>query len=232
MDLQHFRFASSLGPVVLRAHRPAPRVVAIHGFARSTEALEPLADIVPDLGFLLLPGHNDAPAFANAASVEAWTVGFAEFLSTYAEPPLLIGESVGAVIAMSVPSRAVVAVEPLLSVENLWPFHIAVQKARARGVPISPEFDTLFVSPFHAVLDQIRSPTLVIAAGDPLLPQRETRRTPSVLDDDDFAAYARHPLVEARRIEGGHALMSHNRQGVLDAAAPFMSRHGYFGDRS
>ena len=59
------------------------------------------------------------------------------------------------------------------------------------------------------------------------MPPRLITPSPSVLSDEDFAAYARHPLVEAHRIPGGHTLLDHSRDEVMAAAADFMARHGY-----
>ena len=69
--------------------------------------------------------------------------------------------------------------------------------------------------------------TLVLAGSEPLLPERKTPYEPSLLTDEDFAAYARHPLVEAHRIAGGHTLLDHNPDGVMAASRDFMLRHGY-----
>ena len=143
------------------------------------------------------------------------------------QPPLLIAESLGALVAMSLPSRAVIAVEPPLSVDQLWPLHETIRRARARGVVIDPGLEALYEQPFHWVLERISAPTLVLAGLEPLMPPRKVQPEPSLLTDEDFAAFARHPLVEAHRIKGGHTLLDHNRDGVMAAAKGFMTRHGY-----
>lgn len=215
------------GRVVFTAETASPRVLLIHGFKRQAGQLAPWSDRIPDLGFVHLPGHSGAPPFSEV-SVEAWIRGLGEMIrSAFPEPPLIIAESLGAIVAMSLPSRALIAVEPLLSTDQLWPLHRTIRSARARGFEIEPAMEALFDEPFTWALERISAPTLVLAGNEPLLPERDTPREPSLLTDEDFAAYAAHPLVEAHRIAGGHTLMDHSRDGVMAASRDFMIRHGY-----
>jgi pimeloyl-ACP methyl ester carboxylesterase len=214
------------GRAVFTAETATPRVLIIHGFKRRADQLLPWRDRIPDLGFVHLPGHSGAPAFAEV-TVEAWIRGLREMIAVFPEPPLLIAESLGAIVAMSLPSRALIAVEPLLFTDQLWPLHRTIRNARARGIEIEPAMEALFEQPFTWALERIQAPTLVLAGMDPLLPERATPYEPSLLNDADFAAYARHPLVEAHRIPGGHTLLDHSRDGVMAASRDFMIRHGY-----
>jgi hypothetical protein len=224
--LRNYTVHTAEGPVVFSAETPSPRVLLFHGFKRQAGQLAPWRDRIPNLAFVHLPGHSGAPPFAEV-SVEAWIRGFGEMLKVFPEPPLIIAESLGAIVAMSLPARAVIAVEPLLSTDQLWPLHRTIRNARARGIEIEPALEALFEKPFHWVLDRISAPTLVLAGADPLLPERATPYEPSLLTDEDFAIYARHPLVEAQRIAGGHTLLDHSRDAVMATAGPFMLKHGY-----
>jgi pimeloyl-ACP methyl ester carboxylesterase len=225
--LRNYVAETGEGRVVFTAETAAPRVLLIHGFKRQAGQLAPWRDRIPDLGFVHLPGHSGAPPFAEV-SVEAWIRGLGEMIrSAFPEPPLIVAESLGAIVAMSLPSRAVIAVEPLLSTDQLWPLHRTIRNARARGVEIEPAMEALFDKPFTWTLERIGVPTLVLAGTEPLLPERATPHEPSLLTDEDFAAYAAHPMVEAHRIAGGHTLMDHNREGVMAASRDFMIRHGY-----
>lgn len=208
------------------ARRQPARTIMIHGFGRKPSTLFPWLDLIPDLGFLQLPGHGAAARFRET-SLESWIRGLGQLLATLPEPPLIIAESLGAIIGLSLPARAVIAVEPPLSVDQLWPLHQSIARARARGVEIDPAVENLFEKPFHWVLDRISAPTLVLAGQEPLMPPRDIMREPSLLTDEDFAAYAAHPLVEAHRIPGGHTLLDHSREAVMAASADFMARHGY-----
>ena len=227
--LSNYVVETSLGRAVYSAESRAPRVLMIHGFKRRAGQLVSWRQRIPGLGFLHLPGHSGAPPFTEV-SIAAWIAGLGEVFASFAEPPLVIAESLGAIVAMSLPYRALIAVEPPLSVDNLWPLHRTIAAARARGVEIEPEMLSLFEAPFTWTLERISAPTLVLAGLDPLMPERAYSREPSVLTDEDFAAYAAHPLVEAHRIVGGHTLLDHSAEAVMATAAPFMIRHGYLPD--
>lgn len=201
----------------------------IHGFLRTPAQLQSWAGRIPDLGFLHLPGHGLAPAYPEVSVEIWWADALGEVLGRWPRPPLIIAESLGAILALSVPARAVIAVEPVLSVENLWPLHRTIRNARARGANIPPELETLFSRSFHWVLDRISAPTLLLGGAVPLLPERDVFPEPSVLTDEDFAIYSAHPLVEeAHRIAHGHTLLDHNPEGVMEAGAGFMARHGFW----
>jgi hypothetical protein len=224
--LQHFAVETGRGRVIISAQTQRPRVLLIHGFKRHFNQVAPWSARIPDLGFVHLPGHSGAPAFEEV-SLPAWIEGIGEAVAKLPEPPLILAESLGAIVAMSLPARAVIAVEPPLSTHQLWPLHRTIRSARARGIEIGPELEAMFDQPFTWVLDRIGAPTLMLAGSEPLLPERQTSHEPSLLTDQDFAAYARHPLVEAHRIAGGHTLLDHNPDGVMAASRAFMLRHGY-----
>ncbi len=215
------------GELVFTATHPDPRVLMFHGFMRQANHILHWRDLIEDIGFVHLPGHTSSPVLAET-SIEGWIRAFREMTTIFSQPPLIIAESLGAIVAMSIPARAVIAVDPPLSVENLWPVPRAIRRARARGTEVSAELEAMFDAPFHWVLDRITAPTLLLAGTEPLLPERRIARSPpSILTDDDFAAYAAHPMVEALRIDGGHDLLVSDPAGVLAAASPFMARHGY-----
>ena len=225
--MPNYRVKTAQGHVLWTAERQTPNVLLIHGFKRRAGQLGAWRDRIPDLGFVHLPGHSGFPPLAEV-SLEAWIGGLREMLAVaFPTPPLIIAESLGAIVAMSLPARAVIAVEPLLSTDQLWPLRRTIQAARAQGIAIEPEMEALFDKPFTWVLDRISAPTLVLAGTEPLLPERKTPHEPSLLTEADFAAYAAHPLVEAHRIAGGHTLMDHNPDGVMAASRDFMIRHGY-----
>lgn len=217
---------TSEGKAVFTAETPRPRVLLFHGFKRSAQQLLPWRDRIPDLGFVHLPGHSGAPQFTEV-SFASWIKGFRQMLAVFPEPPLILAESLGAVVAMALPARALIAIEPPLSTDQLWPLHRTIAAVRARGGEVDPALVSLFEKPFHWALESIAVPTLVLAGRVPLMPPREVWPEPSLLDDKDFAAFQNHPLVEAHRIEGGHALLTTHPEEVMAAATPFMTRHGY-----
>lgn len=217
------KHATPVGDVWLVAKTEHPSNLLIHGLMRGPRALARWTHVIPDVGILVLPNH------ANAGSVaERSPRGYAEALrylvKTFPEPPFIIGESLGAVIGFTLPSRGMVAVEPPLSVDNLWPLHRTIAAARARGLAVGDEVEAMFSEPFHWALERVSSPTLVIAGDVPLLPPRDVWPEPSLITDADAAAFAAHPLVEVRRIPGGHALLDTNPQAVLREIRAFAAR--------
>ena len=218
-----YRIVTRRGEVSFLADTPQPAVLAIHGFRRSPQLIEALRDWIPGVGFIALPGHGEAPDL-DEVSLPAWIAAWREALPHLGPPPLLIGESLGAILAMCLPARAVTAVEPPLSVENLWPLRKLIRDARARGVAIDPAQEALFDRPFDWVLDEVAAPTLLLAGDKPLLPERETATSPSLLTDEDFARYAAHPLIEAHRMPGGHSLLVEDTDGVVERARAFFAR--------
>ena len=143
----------------MTAETSSPSVVLIHGFGRRANQLFGWRDRIPGLGFIHLPGHS-GPADLDEISLEAWTEGFTEFMSVFPKPPLVIAESLGAVIAMRIPTAALIAVEPLLSTDKLWPVHHAIRNARTRGQPLDDGFETMFRGSFARGLAEIREGAL------------------------------------------------------------------------
>ncbi len=226
--LQSYQVLTPRGPVYLQAENLRPHILMIHGFMRHPGMLEAWRRLIPGVGFINLPGHGGAGDL-DEVSVQAWIEGLDAIIDVLeGPPPLLVGESLGAIAALGMRARAVIAVDPILSTHQLWPQFALFKKMRAKGQPVRSAFEALFETPFHWILERIRVPTLVLAGDVPLMPQRSGVRLPSLLTDEDLALYAVHPLVEAVRIPGGHNLLDKNPLGVLEAAGPFVARHGGF----
>ena len=221
--MQTFRYQSALGPIFYSAPTPQPKTLMVPGFMRKMADVRRWEQVFPDLGFLHLPGQDGAP-LVQETSLQAWAVAFGELLSHFKSPPCLIGESLGAVLALCLPNRRVLALEPLLSVDGLWPLRREIFEAKRRGVEIKPELESLFNDPFDWVLTRISTPTLVLAGSDPLQPERDYRRPPSLLSEADLMRYAAHTLVDARRIPGGHTLLDTSPAEVAREALPFLSQ--------
>jgi hypothetical protein len=224
--LQHYFIDTPEGRAAYTAATRFPPVLMIHGFKRQADQLLAWRERIPGLGFVHLPGHSGAPQFSEV-TLAAWIRGLQVVFATFPQPPLVIAESLGAIVAMTLPYRALIAVEPPLSIHQMWPLHRTIRRARARGLEIDPALERLFDDPFHWAMEHIKAPTLVLAGLEPLMPERDAPREPSLLSDEDFAAYAAHPWIEAHRIPGGHTLLDHSRDAVMAVARPFMIQHGF-----
>ena len=201
---------TSRGTVVFRygGWSEKPIAVMFHGFLRSADDLAAWSERLPDhnLLFAVLPWHN-APDVEGGLPgyVDAFAEAFRGFPSA---ADLVVGESLGALIALGTPGRRVVAVDPFLTTAKLWPVHVMVRDRRKANPQAARSYEAIFDRKDHRfILDRIRSPTLVIGGDEPLMPPRFMPAPPSLLDEEDFAAFAAHPLVTALRISGGHALL-------------------------
>ena len=66
---------TTVGRASFSAENPFPRVLAFHGFQRRAGHLLPWREVIPDLGFVHLPGHNGAPDFTET-SLACWITGY------------------------------------------------------------------------------------------------------------------------------------------------------------
>lgn len=220
--LQNYWIETSRGRVVFVGPEPRPKVILIHGFSRILGQVIDWRARLPNLSFMILPGHGGFPELSEV-SLRAWIEAWREAFEIMGVRPYILGESLGAMLGMALPARAVVAVDPLLSVDQIWPQHAYFEAQRQRGEGMGEAYEALFAEPFDWILPQISAPTLVLAGDVPLLPPRRLVNPPSLLTDEDLARYAAHPLVTARRIRGGHALLDENPDEVQALASAFFT---------
>jgi hypothetical protein len=186
-----------------------PLAVLFHGFGQTAEHLYPWAARLPDhnLVFACLPGHAGAPQLDGG--LREHIAAFRSAVSAFPTPPdLIIGESLGSLIAITIKARLAVAIDPFLSTAKLWPLHVLMRQGGHGTDRLRDLYKILFDDrDYRFVLRLIVSRALVIGGSDPLMPPRDFLTSPSLLDDADFDEFASHPLVQAVRINGGHALL-------------------------
>lgn len=220
---------TGLGEVAFRYEEGAfsrpPVAVLFHGFGRDAESLDPWRQRLPfEIIAARLPGHK-APEMT--PSLDLWAEAFRQALSAFpTRPALVIGESLGAVIALSMGLPCVV-IEPFLSTAKLWPVRASLKLGRARGLNHPDELvDGLFDDKDYSwVLPKITAPALVVGGDVPLGVPRSLMKAPSLLDDEDFETFSRHPLVETRRVAGNHLLMVENAEACLGAILDHSAKH-------
>lgn len=203
-----------------------PEYLFIHGLTRACGHLQAWMRGLPGVCFLALPGHEapdlvstDIPALATAID-EALAAAF---------PPsvTVVGESLAGLAALRLKASLVVAVDP--PIRPTWVVSQSVANAKSY---ISPGYRALVEQDHRSVLDQIRSPGLLIAGTERLGEPREVPRMPSVVTDEDFELFARHPLMEAVRVPGGHILLDHARIAIRDAILCRRSAQAALGDHA
>ena len=204
-------------PGTLASERPL--VLAITGAWAEPDDMIRLPGVVEpawDAAVMRLPG-NGTPALSET-SVEAWASAVGELVEVAfaGRPVVLAGLSVGALVALGVRSpqvRRILALEPPLVMQKLWPMAAAL-RTRWRDQPASRGFiETVFgvtaagAKPrtyFH-LFDGAPPPVDVVVGEAPLYPERPLARFPSFVDEPERAWLAARPGVALHVAPGaGH----------------------------
>lgn len=210
---------------------PRPLVFAMPGVL---SAENDLVKLVANLGILadgcvLRPPHDFGGDF-RPASLAQISAAVGEVLETrFADRRVvLLGASTGAVIALGVRAAnlaRVVAVEPPLVTGGLWPvleqlgdYIGKVSDPAARGF-IEAAFgvrpDGAAPRDHSAVLDGLQVPVDVMLAGEPLMPQRQVARFPSLLGEAERRRLSETPGVRLHLVAGsGHNVLGQALQKV------------------
>jgi len=237
---------TSLGPIPLWAPAGAlasarPVVLVITGaWAEPADMIKTPAVVGPgwDAAVMRLPG-NGTPALAET-SIAAWSRAVGELVeATFARRPVvLVGLSIGALVALGVRSplvRRVVAIEPPLVMEKLWPMARALE-ARWRDDPAGrPMIEAVFgvtgaarePRSYFGLFDGA-PPADVILGEVALNPERRLERFPSFVDEPERAWLAARPGVTVHVAPGaGHNvhvfaqdMLRQVLLGALDKALP------------
>ena len=171
---------------------------------------------VVDAAILRIPGADTPPLADPSFAGMAQAIGEVIAQRFPGRPVVLLGVSIGAVIALAVraPSlRRIVAVEPPLRTVGLWPIEGMVRRhlaSRPDDRAAHGVFGELFgiaatgVRPrdYLPLLDRLDLPTDVILGAEPLSPRRELENLPSLVDEVARARLAAHPRVRLRSWSG------------------------------
>ena len=225
-----------------------PVLVAIPGVLSAFDEMISLMESVAffaDACMLSIPLPRDAPLASYAVPDLSAMVGEVIESRFAGRPVVLFGASSGAVIALGVRAKnlaRVVAVEPPLLTEGLWPItKPLIEDLRATRNPAWEAFASasLGVSldgprprDHLAVLDETPVPVDVVLGGTPLRPERDLPVFPSLVDEPVRRRLAATPGVRLWVIDGaGHNVVGQAamavREVVLEAcrrAAARLSR--------
>ena len=218
---------TSLGVIPLTGHfGDKVALLAINGAfiaANSLARLPTLLAADAECVVAQLPGEH-APALAET-SLAAFARAFDEVVETLG-PSVVMGHSVGGLVALAMRSpsvRAVVALDPPLLPAKMWPVIGAL-----RGDLVGPRRDfieALFgvsaegIEPrdYRPLLDGLCRPTTVVVGSDPLMPPRAFERAPSFVDEPERALFAAHPMITLRVApNSGHMLHNHASDWLVD----------------
>lgn len=205
--LRHTSVSTRLGQVWLTSQslEPGPAVFLVHGAMQSADAIKHMIDLVPNCVLGHLPGHGVSTL--NDDTIDGWSKAFAVAASTYFgdRPVILAGESLGALVCLGMgrfqlPSfRSVVAFEPPLTPS--WPI-----KRAALSEPMA----SMLKKFYGDLLAACTLPVTIVAGRVPLEPERELRRTPSLISQSEKETL--QPLL----IDGGHQLLSENPRACAE----------------
>lgn len=213
------------------ANRPV--VFAIPGVL---SANEPLVNMGEGLGLLADFCLMQLPSFAGAAvsscAIPDLSALVAEVIETRfaGRQVVLLGVSTGAVIALGVRASnlaRVVAVEPPLVTEGLWPLVEPLRELlRSSRDATTATFvleafgvseTGLVARDYRSVLDGLAAPVDVIVGDAPLNPQRELERFPSLVDEAERWRLAATPGVRMHLArDAGHNVVGHAVRTVYD----------------
>jgi pimeloyl-ACP methyl ester carboxylesterase len=152
-----------------------------------------------DVALVHLPGMNTQPLRSN--DIPIFASAFDEVVTALPNVRVLVvGLSIGGVVAFAMrKATRVLAVDTPLTT-TLWPVraHWDAQIAQR------PELSWLKDRKFDA-LDTLRAPTRLLLASDPLGVPRKLARLPSLVSEDDRAAYDAHACVTVEVVpDTGH----------------------------
>jgi pimeloyl-ACP methyl ester carboxylesterase len=199
-----------------------PFVLAVSGAFDSVGRFNRLPALLPEADVALshLPGNLGAPELRES-SVAAFCEAYGAALDAIARPAVLLGASIGGVVALGVRSRfvqGVVALDPPLRTSGLWPLIPNVQAMLAQTGGKEPwrvrfAAGVLGITTQSApgldhgwVLDGVRGSVVALVGGEPLEPPRRVSRLPSLVSQSDRAALA-GAGIDVREVPGaGHDL--------------------------
>jgi pimeloyl-ACP methyl ester carboxylesterase len=197
---------TALGPVWFFGQPTGrPILLIITGAYADATLLDHTQRSFPDHDVLRahLPG-NHCPRLA-VTSIDAFTAAYAEALEAVASGRrvAILGLSTGALVAMGLRSpcvRAIVAVEPPLLTEQLWPLDERFQPATPKDAEFVWSVFGIGRGPIEGrnyapVLEGLSVPTTVLIGDIPLLPRRRLDIIPSLIDDQARALLDRNPHV-------------------------------------
>jgi hypothetical protein len=194
-----------------------PVILALPGaYANAKGPLFRLQARFPDAVALAthLPGRNAPPLDGQSLQDYAHAYGHVVQSVLGGRPVLLVGESVGGLIALAAPNPGVgrLALDPPLTPVGLWSAREAFRRHWVRFPDAQPfvrnvlAFDGEAFGPFdHTPI--LGRPARVLVGSLPPTPERAMRAMPSLVGVPERELMAHHPEIHLTTVEGaGHVL--------------------------
>jgi pimeloyl-ACP methyl ester carboxylesterase len=225
----------------LRLAPTRPLLLVIRGVFPPAGQLTALPTVLAeaDVAFVDLPGMNATPAFA-VNSPWSFAEGVDQTVAAlFPERPLaVLGVSMGGVVAMAMKApglRAILAVDPPLTVAGLWPLRNVLREVLAAAPSFADwiwdvlgfSVDAVEERDYRPILAALEVPTHVLLASDPLEPRRLVDRLPSLASESERALYAAHPFVSIEVVpDSGHDLPGDRPAAVLTPLVAMLAAVG------
>ena len=179
-----------------------------------------------------LPG-NHAPATRDP-SIAGYAAAFSEVLDQLGRPAIVVGASIAGLAAFALRSpwlRGVVALDPPLLSEKLWPLAAFLRSKAAQPDQQAFIWNVFGIASnrsaardYRPLLEGLTVPAWVLFGSEALYPKRAFTEPPRLLDEPERALLAAHPKISIRLIEGiGHNVggraISYVRTSVRDLIA-------------
>lgn len=200
------------GAVVLAAEpalmsRRSPITLLIHGAFRAPDNMVPISKRLGDVVFASLPGHRGAPELRDS-TLGAWTEAFSEATATLSRPVVILGESLGGLVALGMKTEAPrVALDPFLRTGHQAELSQAVARARTAG-RFRGAADILSDGADFSHLAPASDRSRILAGSWP----------GSLMDAADEAAFGR-----VERVPGGHCLVEDNPDACICAVRDLLA---------
>lgn len=211
-----------------------PLVLALPGLFAGADDLAGLPEAISRVADAALLRFEDQPPSAQAPAAFADVVGQVIDQLFADRAVVLLGASIGATVALGVRAAAVrriVAIEPILTTEALWPL-AAPLRERLRSRPDEPRSRTLYWSLFGVGLDKteprdhsgvltgLAIPADVILAGEALGERRPIKTFPSLVAPAERRRLAASPMVRLHLApDVGHNVQVEAGKLVIEAVS-------------
>jgi pimeloyl-ACP methyl ester carboxylesterase len=213
--------------------------VILGAFAVERGAMFNLQAYLPEADVFIahLPG-NFTPS-PRDHSIATYASSFSQVLTYLARPAVVIGVSIGALVAFSLTSpnvAAMVALDPPLTMGKAWPL-LANFRERLSNHPDDQalaEFlwNIFGISPDEHVernyihlLDNIKVPTWVIYGEEPLYPERAVTTLPSLVDEPERVLLRSHPHVTTGLMRNtGHNIPRVGYEDIINVTRGLLSK--------
>lgn len=242
---QRYVFETPVGEIWLWGDEQAlscakPVVLFLSGaFAMARPRSFELPELLPQAAVFNahLPGTH-CPELTSQ-TLATFATGYASALMQIGRPAIMIGGSVGALVAMTMTAdviRGQVLIEPPLRTDKLWCLLPALQAKLAEAPNDKGLADFLWdvfgcaessLEPrdYRPLVAGISCPTWAMFGGEPLQPPRSLTELPSLVDEPERELLGSHPLVKTRIVPTvGHNVPGRAIQFVRTAARDLLER--------